>query len=69
MTVHEFARSLFRTQAALHLLPERERRAVEVRFYERGTVGDVAAALGVSTRAATRILKRAIDRLKEAYLD
>jgi RNA polymerase sigma-70 factor, ECF subfamily len=48
----------------LETLSERERAAVVLRFVDDLTVAEVAAELGVSTRAAESTLSRALSRLR-----
>jgi RNA polymerase sigma factor (sigma-70 family) len=45
-------------------LPELDRRAVVLRFYERRSHGAIGAALGLSEEAARKRLDRALDRLR-----
>lgn len=51
------------------LLPERERLAVTLRFWERASEAEIAAALGLTTRAVRNILGRAYRRLRTWYTD
>lgn len=52
--------------AELRHLPERQRRLVEVRFYERKTLSQAAAEMGFRRSWASRLLARAIATLRVA---
>lgn len=49
---------------ALASLPERERKILYLRFYEDMTQSEIAEIVGVSQMHVSRLLARAIDRLK-----
>jgi len=55
--------------AALARLPERQRMAVLLRFYEEMPVADIASALGIGTRAAESLLARATRTLRKLLQD
>ena len=50
--------------AALRSLPERERRIVELRFGEELTQSEIAERVGVSQMQVSRLLRRAIGRMR-----
>jgi RNA polymerase sigma-B factor len=50
--------------AALRSLPERERRIVELRFSGELTQSEIAARVGVSQMQVSRLLRRAIGRMR-----
>ena len=55
-------------RALVARLPERERLAVVMRYWQRATEAEIAAALGgVSTRAVRYTLRRAYGRLRRWY--
>ncbi len=47
----------------LALLPERERRILELRFFEDKTQSEIAAHLGISQMHVSRLLRRTLDQL------
>jgi RNA polymerase sigma-B factor len=49
-------------------LPERERRLLVMRFYGNRTQAEIAAELGMSQMHVSRLLSRALGRLREAML-
>jgi RNA polymerase sigma factor (sigma-70 family) len=53
---------------ALHTLPERERRAVGLRYFEQATSTQIAQALGVSEVNARRIVFNGLRRLRQKHL-
>jgi len=50
--------------AALRTLPERERRIIELRFGSDMTQSEIAADIGVSQMQVSRLLRRAIGRMR-----
>ena len=48
----------------LELLPAEERRVVELRFYESRSQSAIADAIGVSQMQVSRLLRRALERLR-----
>jgi RNA polymerase sigma factor for flagellar operon FliA len=53
-------------RAALRLLPERERRVIELRYYEDKSFADIATALGLSKTWTFGVYERAIQMLRDA---
>jgi RNA polymerase sigma-B factor len=51
---------------AFRALPERERRIVELRFFEDLTQSEIAAEVGISQMHVSRLLRRALDSLHGA---
>lgn len=54
-------------RALVARLPERERLAVVMRYWQRATEAEIAATLGVTPRATRYILRRAYRRLRLWY--
>jgi RNA polymerase sigma-70 factor (sigma-B/F/G subfamily) len=54
--------------ALVRRLPERDRRVLYLRFYREYTQRQIADAVGVSQMQVSRILRRCLDRLREALL-
>ncbi|MDE3230302.1 MAG: hypothetical protein KGO05_10505, partial [Chloroflexota bacterium] len=54
-------------RALVGRLPERERLAVVMRYWQRASEAEIAASLGVTTRATRYILRRAHHRLRLWY--
>lgn len=52
-------------QALLSTLPDRERTIVELRFYEEMSQSEIAARVGVSQMHVSRLLRAALERLRE----
>jgi RNA polymerase sigma-B factor len=50
--------------AGLELLDERERRIVELRFFEEMTQSQIAAELGISQMHVSRLLRRALESMR-----
>jgi RNA polymerase sigma-B factor len=46
------------------VLPERERRIVELRFFESMTQSEIAEHVGVSQMHVSRLLTRSLERLR-----
>ena len=60
-------RSLENRQLLAHLLgrlPERDRRIVELRFIDEMTQSEIATEIGVSQMCVSRVLNRALGRLR-----
>ncbi len=49
----------------LSRLPERDRRIIELRFIEELTQAEIAARVGVSQMCVSRVLARALGRLRQ----
>jgi RNA polymerase sigma-B factor len=45
-------------------LPERERRIVQLRFYEQMSQADIAAQVGVSQMQVSRLLRASFERMR-----
>ena len=62
----EFERIEHRSEIAelLNVLPARERRIVELRFFESMTQSEIAEHVGVSQMHVSRLLTRSLDRLR-----
>ena len=54
--------------AAMQTLSDRERRVLQVRFFDDRTQGEIADQIGVSQMQISRILRGAIARLSELTL-
>lgn len=52
-------------ESLLATLPERERRIVELRFFGEMSQSDIAAEVGVSQMHVSRLLRAALDRMRE----
>lgn len=52
-------------QALLATLPDRERTIVELRFYEEMSQSEIAARVGVSQMHVSRLLRAALEQLRE----
>ncbi|MEA3185553.1 MAG: polymerase sigma-B factor [Ilumatobacteraceae bacterium] len=51
-------------QRLLSRLPERERRIVQLRFYEQLSQAEIAAAVGVSQMQVSRLLRASFERMR-----
>ncbi len=58
-----------RVEAALALLPERQRQALVLFHYEEWSQGEIAAAMGLSTDAVESLIARGRRALKESLRD
>jgi RNA polymerase sigma-B factor len=56
-------------QRLLDLLPDRERRIVELRFLDEMSQGEIAAQVGVSQVHVSRLLRRTFERLRRELSD
>lgn len=52
-------------ERALDALPERERRIVELRFFEERTQSEIAREVGISQMHVSRLLARVLARMRE----
>jgi RNA polymerase sigma-B factor len=50
--------------AGLEALDERERRIVELRFFDEMTQSQIAAELGISQMHVSRLLRRALESMR-----
>jgi RNA polymerase sigma factor (sigma-70 family) len=66
-TDHFSAAELADLRAQVLALPERERVAVVLRYWQQAREDEIAAALGVTTRSVRNYLRGAYDRLRDAY--
>ena len=53
----------------LSRLPERERRIVQLRFYEQLSQAEIAAAVGVSQMQVSRLLRASFERMRDWMTD
>jgi RNA polymerase sigma-B factor len=51
-------------ESTVRALPERERRVLALRFYEDMTQAEIADRIGVSQMHVSRLIRRALDRLR-----
>ena len=58
-----------RAELAMHLrgLPDREREIVRLRFIEELSQSQIAARVGISQMHVSRLLRRALEQLRQAY--
>jgi RNA polymerase sigma-B factor len=54
--------------ALLEALPEREREIVRLRFYGDLSQAEIAEAVGVSQMHVSRLLRKAFDQMRDAYI-
>jgi RNA polymerase sigma-B factor len=62
----ELAEDRATLQEAMKQIPSRDRRVLQMRFLEDRTQSDIAAHIGVSQMQVSRILRRALERLRQA---
>jgi RNA polymerase sigma-B factor len=62
----ELAEDRVTLEKALKQIPSRDRRVLQMRFVEDRTQSDIAAHIGVSQMQVSRILRRALERLRQA---
>ena len=55
-------------EALLEALPEREREIVRLRFYGDLSQAEIAEAVGVSQMHVSRLLRKAFDQMRDAYI-
>lgn len=63
---YELAEERATLDMALRQIPSRDRRVLQMRFLEGRTQSDIAARIGVSQMQVSRILRRALERLRMA---
>lgn len=63
---YELAEDRATLQKALKQIPSRDRRVLQMRFMEDRTQSDIADRIGVSQMQVSRILRRALERLRHA---
>jgi RNA polymerase sigma-B factor len=56
-------------QVLLQKLPPRERRIVELRFFEEMSQSEIAEEVGISQMHVSRLLRRSFERLRELVDD
>ena len=52
-------------ESALSALPERERRIIDLRFFENKTQMEVASEIGISQAQVSRLEKNALNKMKK----
>jgi len=65
-TDYQLAEDRVTIAMALKRIPSRDRRVLQMRFIEDRTQSDIAARIGVSQMQVSRILRRALERLRLA---
>jgi RNA polymerase sigma-B factor len=56
-------------QAGMSVLSKRERRILELRYYEDRSQADIAREVGLSQAQVSRLIRRAVDRMRAAVVD
>ena len=56
-------------QAGMSALSKRERRILELRYYEDRSQADIAREIGLSQAQVSRLIRRAVDRLRAAVVE
>ena len=56
-------------QAGMSVLSERERRILELRYYEDRSQVDIAREIGLSQAQVSRLIRRAVDRMRAAVVE
>jgi RNA polymerase sigma-B factor len=56
-------------EAGMSVLSKRERRIVELRYYEDLSQADIAREVGLSQAQVSRLIRRAVDRMRAAVVD
>ena len=52
-------------QGAIHRLPDRQKEALYLKFYNDQSFGDIATVMNISTRAVYKLIYKALDSLNE----
>jgi RNA polymerase sigma-B factor len=55
--------------AGMSVLPARERRILELRFYEDRSQAEIAREIGLSQAQVSRLIRRAVDRMRAAVVE
>jgi RNA polymerase sigma-B factor len=66
---HDFAEERALLQAGMSVLSKRERRILELRFYEDRSQVEIAQEIGLSQAQVSRLIKRAVDRMRAAVVE
>jgi RNA polymerase sigma-B factor len=56
-------------QAGMSVLSQRERRILELRYYEDRSQAEIAREVGLSQAQVSRLIRRAVDRMRAAVVD
>jgi RNA polymerase sigma-B factor len=56
-------------QAGMSVLSKRERRIVELRYYEDRSQVEIGRAIGLSQAQVSRLIRRAVDRMRAAVVE
>jgi RNA polymerase sigma-B factor len=56
-------------QAGMSVLSKRERRILELRYYEDRSQSEIAREVGLSQAQVSRLIRRAVDRMRAAVVD
>jgi RNA polymerase sigma-B factor len=56
-------------QAGMSVLSKRERRILELRYYEDRSQADIAREVGLSQAQVSRLIKRALERMRAAVVE
>ena len=56
-------------QAGMSVLSKRERRILELRYYEDRSQVDIAREIGLSQAQVSRLIRRAVDRMRAAVVE
>src|SRR5512132_1346713 len=56
-------------QAGMSVLSRRERRILELRYYEDRSQVDIAREIGLSQAQVSRLIRRAVDRMRAAVVE
>jgi RNA polymerase sigma-B factor len=56
-------------QAGMSALSKRERRILELRYYEDRSQADIAREIGLSQAQVSRLIRRAVDRMRAAVVE
>jgi RNA polymerase sigma-B factor len=65
----DFADERALLQAGMSVLSQREQRILEMRYYEDRSQVDIAREIGLSQAQVSRLIRRAVDRMRAAVVD